>query len=127
MTNSSSCSDLIELQKRIRAFVNARDWEQFHSPKNLVMALGVEAAELAEHFLWLSQSESEKLPAETKAQVEPEIADVLIYVVMLADRLQIDLLDVASRKLLENEQKYPAEQVRGRAEKYSAYKTRKGA
>ncbi len=126
MTDSSSCSDLIELQKRIRAFVNARDWEQFHSPKNLVMALGVEAAELAEHFLWLSQSESEKLSAETKAKVEAEIADVLIYVVLLADRLDIDLLDAASRKLLENEQKYPAEQVRGRAEKYSTYKTRKG-
>ena len=123
MENSSGCGDLIELRERIRAFVNARDWDQFHSPKNLVMALGVEAAELAEHFLWLSQSESDELPAETKAQVEAEIADVLIYVVMLADRLDIDLLDAASRKLLQNEQKYPAEQVRGRAEKYSAYKT----
>lgn len=126
MTITSGCSDLIELRERIRAFVNARDWEQFHSPKNLVMALGVEVGELTEHFLWLSQSESETLSAETKAQVEAEIADVLIYVVMLADRLQVDLLDAASRKLLENEQKYPAEQVRGRAQKYSTYKTRKG-
>ena len=108
---------LEELRERLRAFARARDWEQFHSPKNLSMALIVEAAELVEHFQWLTESQSRRLDPKTFAAVEQEIADVFIYLVRLADLLGIDLLDAATRKIALNEQKYPADEVRGKADK----------
>ena len=108
---------LEELRERLRAFARARDWEQFHSPKNLSMALIVEAAELVEHFQWLTQEQSKKLPEKTLREVEQEMADVFIYLVRLADLLGIDLLDAAVRKIALNERKYPADEVRGKADK----------
>ncbi len=110
-------NELHELRERLRAFARARDWEQFHSPKNLSMALIVEAAELVEHFQWLTEPQSRCLDPKTFAAVEQEIADVFIYLVRLSDLLGMDLLDAAARKIALNEQKYPADEVRGKADK----------
>jgi len=112
--------DLDELRQRLREFARERDWDQYHSPKNLASALIVEAAELLEHFQWLTRAESEALDASTREQVEQELADVLIYLVRLADRLEVDLLAAAERKMALNARKYPAERVRGSARKHDA-------
>ena len=114
-------SDLLLLRDKLRAFAEARDWDQFHSPKNLSMALMVEAAELMEHFQWLSEAQSGNLDAEKKVVVAEELADILLYLVRLADKLDVDLLEAALQKLEKNAVKYPAEQVRGSAKKYSEY------
>lgn len=114
-------SHLAELKRRLRQFAEERDWEQFHSPKNLAMALIVEAGELVEHFQWLSQDESRRLPTATRAKVEEELADVLLYLVRLADMLDVDLLAAAERKIALNARKYPADQVRSSAKKYTEY------
>ena len=106
-----------ELIKKLRRFAQERDWEQFHSPKNLSMALIVEAAELVEHFQWLTQEQSKKLPDKTLREVEQEMADVFIYLNRMADLLGIDLLDAARRKMEFNARKYPAHEVRGKADK----------
>ena len=87
--------DLDELKTRLRKFADERDWQQFHSPKNLAMALIVEAAELVEHFQWLTQDESRTLTPEKKAAVRAELADILIYLVRIADKLEIDLYQAA--------------------------------
>jgi dCTP diphosphatase len=108
---------LDELKERLREFARERDWEQFHSPKNLAMALIVEAAELVEHFQWLSEAQSRALDPEKREQVAQELADVFLYLVRLADRLDIDLMDAAQRKIVLNAQKYPADKVRGSAKK----------
>lgn len=112
---------LQQLKEKVRAFADARDWDQFHSPKNLAMALIVEAAELVEHFQWLDEAESRSLPAEKKAEVAAELADILIYLVRIADKLDVDLLHSAVEKLQHNAEKYPADKVRGRADKYTEY------
>ncbi len=109
---------LDELRQRLRAFAAVRDWEQFHSPKNLAMALIVEAGELVEHFQWLTQAQSLALVPDKRELVAQELADVLIYLVRLADRLDVDLLAAAERKLALNAEKYPAERVRGSARRY---------
>jgi len=109
--------DLDELKQKIRDFARERDWEQFHSPKNLASALIVEAAELLEHFQWLTQSQSLNLDDDTREQVSQELADVLIYLVRLADRLEIDLLAAADRKIAINAAKYPVDRARGSARK----------
>ncbi len=114
-------TDIEKLQKRLQAFADARDWNQFHSPKNLSMALVVEAAELAEHFQWLTQEESAQLPAERLEKVGEELADIFVYLVRLADRLGIDLPAAVDRKIELNEKKYPADRVRGSARKYDEY------
>ncbi|MHB8622169.1 MAG: nucleotide pyrophosphohydrolase [Sulfuricaulis sp.] len=108
---------LDELKQRLRQFARERDWEQFHSPKNLSMALIVEAAELVEHFQWLTQEQSQKLAPESLRAVEQEIADVFIYLVRMADLLGVDLMDAARRKIELNAKKYPAHEVRGKADK----------
>ncbi|MFQ5755356.1 MAG: nucleotide pyrophosphohydrolase [Acidiferrobacterales bacterium] len=108
---------LDSLTEQLRAFAHARDWDQFHSPKNLSMALSVEAAELVEHFQWLTERESLNLSASQREQVALEMADVFIYLLRLADKLDVDLLEIARRKIVLNEQKYPAEKVRGQAGK----------
>lgn len=113
--------DLESLRQRIAAFVAERDWDQFHNPKNLAMALAVEVAELAEIFQWLSAEQSATLDAPRRRRVEDELADVLVYLVRIADRLDIDLLAVTARKLEDNARKYPAERVRGQARKYDEY------
>lgn len=109
-------TSLDDLKKTLRDFADERDWEQFHSPKNLAMALGVEVAELAEHFLWLTQQQSLNLAEEKKQEVSEELADVLIYLVRLADRLDIDLLREAERKVKLNSLKYPVELSKGRSD-----------
>ena len=115
----SPVRDLDALRDRLRAFAAARDWERFHSPKNLATALIVEAAELLEHFQWLTEEQSRALPPETKAEVATELADVLLYLVRLADQLGIDLHAAAVAKIAANERKYPADRVRGSARKYN--------
>ncbi len=114
-------SDLLILRDKLRAFAEARDWDQFHSPKNLSMALMVEVAELMEHFQWLSEEQSGNLDAAKKAVVAEELADILLYLVRISDKLGVDLLEAALHKLEKNAAKYPAEQVRGSAKKYSEY------
>jgi len=109
------------LQQRLAAFAAARDWEQFHSPKNLAMALSVEAAELVEEFQWLTEAESKALDAERRERVRLELADVFIYLLRLADRLDVDLMRAADDKIVLNERKYPADRVRGDARKYTEY------
>ena len=114
-------SDLLMLRDKLRVFAEARDWDQFHSPKNLSMALMVEVAELMEHFQWLTEAQSFDLAAENKNAVSEELADILLYLVRLSDKLGVDLLEAALHKLEKNAVKYPAEQVRGSAKKYSDY------
>ena len=100
--------DMAELKERVLAFVQERDWQQFHSPKNLSMALIVEAAELVEHFQWLTEEESGSLDADKRRAVGEEMADILLYLTSLATRLDIDLLEAAEDKLAKNALKYPA-------------------
>lgn len=112
---------LLLLKEKVRSFAEARDWDQFHSPKNLAMALIVEAAELVEHFQWLTQEQSCNLSPETLREVEAELADILIYLVRIADKLDIDLAEAAEHKLEHNAEKYPADKVRGLSKKYNEY------
>jgi len=109
------------LIQELRTFAAERDWERYHSPKNLSMALAVEAAELMEHFQWLTEAQSEALPEAKLAAVREEIGDVLIYLVRLCDRLGVDPLQAAMDKVRANRRKYPADRVRGKADKYSEY------
>jgi NTP pyrophosphatase (non-canonical NTP hydrolase) len=108
-----------QLRDEVRRFANARAWGEFHTPKNLAMALAVEAAELMEHFQWLTPGESAALPASRKREVAQEIADVLIYLVRLSDVLGIAPLPAAFAKLSVNARKYPVARTRGSAVKYS--------
>lgn len=113
--------DLEEIRQRVAGFAKERDWDQFHSPKNLAMALSVEAAELMEHFQWLSEAQSRELDDDTLAAVADEIADVQVYLVRIADSLGVDILSTVKTKMEKNAQKYPADKVRGSAKKYNAY------
>ena len=110
---------LEHIKNRLREFAAERDWDQFHSPKNLAMALIVEAAELVEHFQWLTEEQSQTLPPDKLAEVEQEVADIQIYLVRLADKLGIDMEQAVNAKIELNEKKFPAEKVRGSALKYS--------
>ncbi|MDR3391718.1 MAG: nucleotide pyrophosphohydrolase [Sulfuriferula sp.] len=114
-------ADLDELRIRIRQFAEARDWDQYHAPKNLAMALIVEAAELVEHFQWLSEAQSQALAPEKLAQVAEELADIQIYLIRIADKLNVDLLDAVDKKIAVNAKKYPADKVRGSAKKYNEF------
>lgn len=118
---------LKDLSTRLQEFATERDWDQFHSPKNLAMALSVEAAELLEHFQWLSEDDSRALPQATLTEVSEEIADVQIYLVRLADKLGIDILEAAEAKIRSNEEKYPASRVKGKSKKYTRYNETDGA
>jgi NTP pyrophosphatase (non-canonical NTP hydrolase) len=109
------------LRQRIREFAEVRAWERYHTPKNLVMALAVEASELLEPFQWLTAEQSQQLSAAQHEAVRQEIADVLIYLTRLADLLDIDLLDAAADKLAINANKYPIEKAHGNARKYSDF------
>lgn len=112
---------LENLKLRIREFAHARQWEKYHTPKNVAMAMMVEAAELLEHFQWLTPEQSATLSAEQHQAVRLEMADVLIYLIRLADLLEIDLLDAAIHKLQINAEKYPLDQARGNADKYTTF------
>lgn len=109
---------LLDLRDQLRAFAAARDWDQFHSPRNLATALAVEAAELLEPFQWLDDEQSRALPPETRAAVEEELADVLLYLVRLADKLDVDLAAAARAKITRNGAKYPVDKARGSSRKY---------
>jgi NTP pyrophosphatase (non-canonical NTP hydrolase) len=109
------------LVKIVREFNRERDWEQYHSPKNLAMALLVEAAELAELFQWLNQKESFQIAENKREAIKDEIGDVLIYLINLADKCGIDPLKAAHDKIEKNRTKYPAEKVKGKHSKYSEY------
>jgi dCTP diphosphatase len=112
---------LEDLRNAIEAFIAERNWGQFHSPKNLAMALSVEASEIVEHFQWLDEEQSRSLPPEKLAEVREEIGDVMIYLTELAGKLGIDPVEAAKAKLRINEEKYPAELVKGKAAKYTEY------
>ena len=114
----SQADRLEALRAQLRAFVAERDWDQFHTPKNLAMALVVEAGELVEHFQWLTPEQSGELAPQTQAEVELEIADVLLFLLRLCDKLDVDPIAAAERKLALNRQKYPVEKAKGRATKY---------
>ena len=113
--------NLNTLKIRMRDFADLREWNQFHSPKNLSMALSVEAAELVEHFQWLTEEQSKNLPKDKLNEVANELADTLLYLVRLADKLDIDLLSAAQDKMELNEQKYPVDKARGNAKKYTEF------
>lgn len=113
--------DLEDLRRRIAAFADARDWDQFHSPKNLSMALIAEAAELVEHFQWLTEAQSAALSPKKHEAVSEELADILIFLVRIADKLGVDLLPAAFAKIIINERRYPADRVRGDARRASEY------
>ena len=114
-------ADLNELAVLIRAFAKERDWDQFHTPKNLAMGVAIEAAELMEEFHWLTPEQSGQLPPETLQAVRHEMADVFVYLVLLADKLGVDLFAAAAEKIAINAGKYPADTVRGKATKYDKY------
>jgi len=112
---------LERLSQCLLAFARERDWEQFHSPKNLVMALAGECGELIEHFQWLSEEQSASLTSEKKRDVAHEMADILIYLIRLSQRLDLDLLEAVEEKIAINERRYPAAKVRGDARRASEY------
>ena len=111
--------DLEQLRESVEKFAAERDWDQFHTPKNLSMALAGEAGELLEVFQWLTAEQSQNLDAAGKERAAEEMADVLIYLVRLADKLGIDLVAAAQDKIRLNEERYPADKARGNARKYS--------
>ena len=117
----SNPDSLEGLRQRLEQFAKARDWEQFHSPKNLSMALIAEAAELVEHFQWLSEAQSSALPPDKLAEVRLELADILLYLIRLGDRLGLDLVQAGNDKIDINEQRYPVDKVRGSAKRASEY------
>ncbi len=110
-------NDIASLSQRLREFAQARDWEQFHSPKNLAMALIVEAAELVEHFQWMKEDKSYELNDKQREEVSLEMADVFIYLLRIADRLNIDLGDATKNKIAINEERYPVEKSKGKADR----------
>ncbi len=114
--------DFEKLKKQLQKFADLRDWNQFHSPKNLSMALISEAGELIEHFQWLTEEDSENLDKEELEEVAQEMADVQIYLVRLADMLNIDLEQAVQQKIKINEEKYPHHKVKGSSKKYTHYK-----
>ena len=117
----SQPDSLQHLRDLARAFARERDWEQFHTPKNLAMALTVEAAELAEHFQWLPTGADHELDDRAREGIRHELADVLLYLVQLADKTGVDLHAAALEKIALNAAKYPAERVQGDARKYTRY------
>lgn len=118
MQNRRMDPTIQSLTAALRTFAAEREWEQFHSPKNLASALTVEAAELLEQFQWLTEEQSRALDAAKLAAVRHELADVFLYLLQLADKLQVDLAAAAQEKLALNARKYPADQVRGSSRKY---------
>ena len=115
---SKHADTLAILRARMAEFAAERDWDQFHNPKNLAMALAGEVGEVLEHFQWLTFEQARNLPAETRAEVALECADVLLFLLRLCDKLDIDLAAAAEKKLALNANKYPVEKSRGKATKY---------
>jgi NTP pyrophosphatase (non-canonical NTP hydrolase) len=111
--------DLLQLQARVRQFARERDWEQFHSPRNLATALSVEASELLEHFQWMRAEDGAGVPQGRQSAVEEEMADVFIYLLRLSDVLGVDLVEISNAKVEANARKYPVERSRGNSSKYT--------
>lgn len=112
-------ADIKKLTDRIIAFRDARDWKQFHNPKDLALSLVLEAAEVMEHFQWKSKDEMEKYIVTNKSDIGEELADVLYWVLLMSSDLKIDVLDALEKKISKNEEKYPVEKARGRHTKYT--------
>ncbi len=112
---------LSDLKERMAAFVRERDWEQFHTPKNISMSIAIEAAELMEHFQWLTVEQSKNLDVEALHDIGEELADIVIYSLSMANFLQIDLAETVLAKMDKNIRKYPTEKVRGKSHKYTYY------
>ena len=112
-------SQLKVLERKIVAFRDQRDWAQFHSPKNLAQALGIEAAELQEIFLWQSSDASRDPSNADRSRIASELADIFIYLSYLCHELDVDIIDAVERKLIENEKKYPVDKARGNSRKYN--------
>lgn len=112
-----------DLKRKLREFAEERDWNQFHSPKNLAMALSVEVAELVEHFQWLTEDQSYIKDPDKVEKIKHEIGDILIYLTRLSDKLDIDPLAAAKTKMMANERKYPVDKAKGNAKKYSEFDT----
>lgn len=117
--SATDTDTLLLLRDRLRAFAAERDWERFHTPKNLAMALAGEAGEVIEHFQWLSAEQSEQLDQASRDEIALELADVLLYLVRLADVLNVDLADATQRKLAINARRYPVHKAYGRSDKYN--------
>jgi NTP pyrophosphatase (non-canonical NTP hydrolase) len=115
-------SELLDLRDRLRTFARERDWEQFHTPRNLATALAVEASELLEPFRWQNSGDLPALDESTRSALEHEAADILICLVQFADKAGIDLYQAALDKIALNAERYPADKVRGSSRKYSDYK-----
>jgi dCTP diphosphatase len=108
-----------ELTKRIIAFRDARDWKQFHNPKDIALSLVLEAGEVVEHFQWKSKEEIEQYVKDHKDEIGEEIADVLYWVLLMSHDLKIDVLDALDKKIKKNEERYPVEKSKGNATKYN--------
>jgi NTP pyrophosphatase (non-canonical NTP hydrolase) len=119
MPSTGTPDSLQTLRNALRQFAADRDWDQFHYPKNLAIALNVEAAELLEHFQWMSEAESAAIPEQTRVKVREELADVFLYLIRLADKLNIDLSAAAAEKMRINAAKYPIDKARGSSKKYT--------
>jgi dCTP diphosphatase len=118
---STPTSDLAALRDIVRQFAEERDWQQFHTPKNLAMALSVEVAELVEHFQWLNTGEEHELDDRQRIGIRHELADTLVYLIRLADRVNVVLYDAVIEKMQLNREKYPVEKVKGKSRKYTEY------
>lgn len=124
---NDSQTTLQELKDRMAAFVHERDWEQFHTPKNLSMSIAIEAAELMEHFQWLTVEQSKSLKADHLADIGEELADIIIYSLSLANTLGLDLAKTVLAKMEKNIRKYPSDKVRGKSHKYTYYQDNNGS
>ncbi|MEN8761895.1 MAG: nucleotide pyrophosphohydrolase [Thiogranum sp.] len=122
MVEKHAIDGLEQLRLRLAAFAEERDWQQFHSPKNLAMALIAETAELVEHFQWITQEQSRNPNPEKRSAISLELADILIYLVRIADQLDVDLIAAATDKIEINENRYPTAKVRGKALRAEEYK-----
>jgi NTP pyrophosphatase (non-canonical NTP hydrolase) len=121
---SDTQTTLQQLKEKMAAFVREREWEQFHTPKNLSMSIAIEAAELMEHFQWLTVEESKNLPPDALVDLGEELADIVIYALSLSNVLGLDLTDTVLAKMEKNIRKYPSEKVRGKSHKYTWYENK---
>ena len=119
--SGDALTTLQDLKARVAEFVGERDWGQFHTPKNLSMSIAIEAAELMEHFQWMTVEQSRSLPPEALAEIGEELADIVIYSLSLANVLGLDLTQTVTEKMAKNIRKYPADRVRGKSHKYTFY------
>jgi len=114
-------TELDDIKKTLATFAKDRDWEQFHSPKNLAMALSVEVAEIVEHFQWLNEEDTNTLTTEKRHAIAEEIADTQMYLLLLAEKLDVDIIQSVNQKITKNAEKYPIEKTKGSSKKYTEY------